>query len=64
MQQYTQSSVKVYQAADVQDIAVIVQLQHPDVAALQVGHCYAVDCGEMCAMQLSGKPKWCTEFCV
>ena len=36
-QKRTQSSVKVLQAADVMDIAVVVQLQHPDVAALQVG---------------------------
>jgi subtilisin-like proprotein convertase family protein len=33
---HSQSSLRVYQAADIMDVAVVVQLQHADVSALEV----------------------------
>jgi hypothetical protein len=33
---HVRSSLKVLAAADIQDVSVILQVQHPDVAALQV----------------------------
>lgn len=33
---HVRSSLKVLSAADISDVSVIVQVQHPDVAALQV----------------------------
>lgn len=35
---HSQSSLRVYQAADIMDVAVVVQLQHADVSALEVCH--------------------------